>query len=77
MPAAKNSLEEMDWQLRVIRETLKKASDRQKSYADLHWSSWVFKAGDRVFLGVKPKRSFLRLGKYKKLAYRYYGPWSL
>lgn len=29
-PAAKNTLEEMDWQLQVIRETLKRASDRQK-----------------------------------------------
>ncbi len=77
VPAAKNTLEEMDWQLRVIRETLKRASDRQKSYADLHRSSRVFKAGDRVFLRVKPKRSSLKLGKYKKLAYRYCGPYEV
>ena len=37
--AAKNTLEEMDQQLQVIRETLKRASDMQKSYADLHQSS--------------------------------------
>ena len=76
-PATKNTLEEMDWQLQVIRETLKRASDRQKSYANLHWSSRIFKAGDRVFLRVKPKRSSLRLGKYKKLAYRYCGPYEI
>ena len=67
----------MDQQLQVIRETLKRASDRQKSYADLHWSSRAFKAGDKVFRRVKPKRSFLRLGKYKKLAYRYCGPYEI
>ena len=59
----KNTQEEMDRQLQIIRETLKKASDRQKSYADLHRSARTFKAGDKVFLRVKPKRSSLRLGK--------------
>ena len=39
IPAAKNTLEEMDRQLQIIRETLKKASDRKKSYAYLHQSS--------------------------------------
>ena len=77
VPAAKNILEEMDRQLQVIREALKKASDRQKSYADLHRSSRVFKAGDKVFLRVKPKKSSLKLGKYKKLAYRYCGPYEI
>ena len=49
----------------------------KKSYADLHQSSRVFKAGNRVFLRVKPKRSSLRLGKYKKLAFRYCGPYEI
>ena len=39
VPDAKNILEEMDQKLQVIRETLKRTSDRQKSYADLHRSS--------------------------------------
>ena len=56
---------------------MKRASDRHKSYADLHRSSWVFKSRDRVFLRIKPKRSSLRLGKYKKLAYRYCGPYEI
>ena len=30
-----------------------------------------------MFLRVKPKRSSLRLGKYKKLAYRYCGPYEI
>ena len=30
-----------------------------------------------MFLRVKPKRSSLKLGKYKKLAYRYCGPYEI
>ena len=30
-----------------------------------------------MFLRVKPKRSSLQLGKYKKLAYRYCGPYEI
>ena len=77
VPAAKNTLEEMDQQVQVSRQALKKASDRQKSYADLHRSSRVFKAGEKVFLRVKPNRSSLKLGKYRKLAYRYHGPYEI
>ena len=36
-----------------------------------------FKAGDQVFIRVKPKKSSLRLGKHKKLAYRYCGPFKV
>ena len=71
VPEAKDTLEEMDCQIEIIRQSLKKASDRQKSYANLHRSTQIFKVGDRVFLQVKPKRSSLKLVKYKKLAYRY------
>ena len=35
MLAAKETLEEMDGQLQIIKENLKKANDRQKSCADL------------------------------------------
>ena len=39
VPVAKDTLEEMDRQMQVIRQSLKRASDRHKSYADLHRSS--------------------------------------
>ena len=42
VPVAKDTLEEMDKQMQVIRQSLKRASDRQKSYADLHRSSPTF-----------------------------------
>ena len=77
VPAAKETLEEIDRQLQIIRENLKKANDQQKSYADLKRSVREFKTGDQVFIRVKPKKSSLRLGKHKKLAYRYCGPFKV
>ena len=58
-------------------EKLKRESDRQRTYADLHQSSRVFKIGDRVFLRVNPNRTSFKLGNYKKLAYRYYRPYEI
>ena len=75
--AAKEMLEDMDLHLKLIRENLKVASDRQKSYANLKRSAREFVAREMVFLRVKPKRSLLRLGKYKKLAFRYCGPYQI
>ncbi len=77
VPAAKQTLEEMDGQLQAIRQSLKRASDRQKSYADLKRTTRNFQPGEKVFLRVKPKRSSLKLGKYRKLAYRYCGPYDV
>ena len=43
----------------------------------MHQSSQIFQAGDKVFLRVKPKRSSVKLGNYKKLAYGYCGPFEI
>ena len=66
IPAAQETLEEMDKQLQEIRANLKRASDRQKSYADQHCSPREFKVGEKVFLRVKPKSSSLKLGKIQE-----------
>ena len=69
VPVAKETLEEMDCQLQVMRGNLKKTNDsRQKSYANLKSSMQEFKGGDQVFIQVKPKKRSLRLGKHKKLS---------
>ena len=77
IPAIKETLKEMDHQLQIIRENLKKANDRQKSYAELKRLVQESKGGDQVFIQFKPKKSSLRLGKHKKLAYRYCGPFKV
>ena len=46
VPTAKETIEEMDCQLQIIRTKLKRANDRKKSYADLKRSVREFKAGD-------------------------------
>ena len=77
VPAAKETLEEMNRQLHIIRENLKRTNDTQKSFADLKRSMCKFRQGDKVFIRVKPKKSSLRLGKHKKLAYKYCGPFKV
>lgn len=77
IPAAQNYLQEMDQQLDIIKQNLKRAKDRQKSYADQHRSIREFQEKEMVFLRVKPKRSSLKLGKFKKLSFRYCGPYEI
>ena len=75
--ASKEMLDEMQQQTDLIRQEIKTAQDRQKSYADLKRSQRIFEVGDMVFLRVKPKRSSISLGKYRKLSARYCGPYPI
>ncbi|MCO5585915.1 hypothetical protein L7F22_039849 [Adiantum nelumboides] len=75
--ASKQMLDEMEAQTKAICKDIQAAQDRQKHYADKNRSERTFKLGDRVFLRVKPKRSNLSLGKFKKLSPRYCGPYEI
>ena len=70
-------LDEMQQQTDLIRFEIRAAQDRQKSYADAQRSERNFDKGDMVFLRVRPKRSSLSLGKFKKLSARYCGPYVI
>jgi hypothetical protein len=70
-------LKEMEQAMIKIRQNLKVAQDRQKSYADSKRTHKEFKVGDHVYLRVKPKRSSLRMGMCAKLAPRYCGPFEV
>ncbi|GJY46469.1 putative reverse transcriptase domain-containing protein, partial [Tanacetum coccineum] len=61
----------------VIKEKLKAARDRQKSYADNRRKSLEFKVGDRVMLKVSPWKGVVHFGKKGKLAPRYVGPFEI
>ena len=63
--------------LNVIREKLKIARDRQKSYADNCRRNLEFKVGDRVFLRVSPWKGILRFDKRGKLSPRYIRPYEI
>ncbi|KAH9308606.1 hypothetical protein KI387_036517, partial [Taxus chinensis] len=43
-------LTEMEQQVKMIRECLKEATDRKKSYADLKQVDRKFELGEKVFL---------------------------
>ena len=54
-------IKETEQKVKVIRDSLKAAPDRQKSYADLKRKEIEYQVGDKVFLKVSPKKKFLQL----------------
>ncbi|GKA19127.1 reverse transcriptase domain-containing protein, partial [Tanacetum coccineum] len=60
-----------------IKERLKTARSRQKSYADKRRKPLEFKVGDQVLLKVSPWKGVVRFGKKGKLAPRYVGPFEI
>jgi len=63
--------------VRLIRDRMKQAQDRQKSYADLKRKKIEFQPGDKVFVKVAPYKHVMRFGKKGKLAPRYIGPFEV
>ncbi|GKA87484.1 putative reverse transcriptase domain-containing protein [Tanacetum coccineum] len=60
-----------------IKERLKTARSRQKSYADKRRKPLDIKVGDRVLLKVSPWKGVVQFGKKGKLAPRYVGPFKI
>ncbi|GJV03248.1 putative reverse transcriptase domain-containing protein [Tanacetum coccineum] len=60
-----------------IKERLKAARDRQKSYADNRRKLLEFSVGDKVLLKVSPWKSVVRVNKRNKLSPRYVGPFEI
>ncbi|GJS18378.1 putative reverse transcriptase domain-containing protein [Tanacetum coccineum] len=61
----------------LIKEKLKAARDRQKSYADNRRKSLEFEVGDQVLLKVSPWKGAIGFKKKGKLASRYVGPFEI
>ncbi|KAA3483476.1 DNA/RNA polymerase superfamily protein [Gossypium australe] len=70
-------VKETEEKVKVIRECLKAASDRQKSYSNLKRKEVEFQIGDKVFLKVSPWRKVLRFGRKGKLNPRFIGPYEI
>ncbi|GJX83676.1 hypothetical protein Tco_0333157 [Tanacetum coccineum] len=70
-------VQEMTDKVVLIKEKLKAARERQKSYADNRRKPLEFKVGDRVMLKVLPWKGVIRFGKKGKLAPRYVGPFEI
>ncbi|GKE55087.1 putative reverse transcriptase domain-containing protein [Tanacetum coccineum] len=60
-----------------IKDRLKVAHDRQKSYADKRRKPLEFSIGDYVMLKVSPWKGVVRFGKKGKLAHRFVGPFEI
>jgi hypothetical protein len=70
-------IQEAEEQVRIIRENLRVAQTRQKSYADNRKRPLEFEEGDYVYLKVSPLRG-MRIFKVKgKLSPRFIGPFWL
>ncbi|XP_074346508.1 uncharacterized protein LOC141685294 [Apium graveolens] len=60
-----------------VKESLKEARSRQKSYADQHRKFGEFERGDHVFLKVSPCKGVKHFGMKRKLSLRYVGPFDV
>ncbi|KAK1694992.1 hypothetical protein QYE76_011689 [Lolium multiflorum] len=61
----------------IIRDRLKIAQSRQKSYADQKRRTWEPQVGDMVYLKVSPMKGLQRFGVKGKLSPRYIGPFKI
>jgi hypothetical protein len=68
-----DTLQEAERQVQMVRENLKLAQSRQKSYADNRRRELRFQVGDFVYLKVSPMRGLRRFKIRGKLAPRYIG----
>ena len=71
------SIEEAEENVAKVRENLKAAQSRQKSYADKRRRDLSFEEGDHVYLKVSPLRGTKRFHVKGKLAPRYVGPYKI
>jgi hypothetical protein len=68
---------EAEENIRMVRENLKAAQSRQRSYADTRRRKLSFEVGDYVYLKVSPIRGTKKFGVKGKLAPRYIGSYQI
>ena len=68
-------IQEIEEKVKMIRERLKVANDRQKSYVDMKRKDIRYEIGEKMFLKVSPWKKVMRFGKKGKLSPRFIGPY--
>ena len=63
--------------MKMIRERLNVAMDRQKSYADMRRKDIRYEIDEKVFLKVSPWKKVMRFEKNDKLSPRFIGPYEV
>ena len=64
-------IQETEEKVKMIREILKVATDRQKSYADMRRKDIPYEISEKVFLKVSPWKKVMRFWKKGKLSLRF------
>ena len=72
-----NLVEQASKAIPKIRQRMKTAQSRQKSYANKRRRSLEFEAGDKVFLKTSPVKGMMRFRQKGKLSPRYVGPFEI
>jgi hypothetical protein len=70
-------IQEAEEQVQMIRENLRTAQSRQKSYADTQRRQLEFKEGDHVYLKGSPIQDMRRFKVEGKLSPRFIGPFKI
>ena len=70
-------IQEIEEKVKMIRERLKVATDRHKSYADMKRKDIRYEIGEKVFLKVLPWKKVMRFGKNGKLSHMFIRPYEV
>ena len=70
-------IRETEEKVKIIREKLKVATDRQKSYTDMKRKDIRYEVDEKVFLKVSPWKKVMRFEKKGKLSPRFNGPYEV
>ena len=70
-------IQETKEKVKMIRERLKVATNRQKSYADMRRKDIRYEIDKKVFLKVSPWKMVKRFGKKGKLSLRFIRPYEV
>ena len=70
-------IQETEEKVKMIRERLKVANDRQKSFVDMKRKDIRYEIEEKVFLKVSPWKKVMRFGKKGKLNPRFIGPYEV
>ena len=70
-------IQEMEEQVIQIRQRLKEAHDRQKSYVDAQRTDQIYKVGDQVFIHIMPNKSTIQFLKGTKSSSLFIGSFKI
>src|SRR3954467_11566023 len=70
-------IKEEEEKVRIVRDQLKAAQSRQKSYYDSHHRQESYNLDEKAYLRVTPLKGTQRFGIKGKLAPRYIGPFRI